>query len=151
MASTFKDWVKAESLESTGSLSQFRDTRLAIDAEDYLTSLLTTTLTREPLLPALGGLPFALQKHVDADVTHFQNAGITPVFVFNGLDVGSRERAIISKESKKAAATLSEAWTIYDQGRGDDAVVAFGKACKSLYSSRPLYSRRRLFSHTLRV
>ncbi|KAK4546310.1 hypothetical protein LTR36_001987 [Oleoguttula mirabilis] len=129
MANAFREWAKAESLESVGPLEQFRDTRIAIDAEDYLNALLTTTLTREPLLPALGGLPFALQKHVDEDLAGFRDAGITPVFVFNGLEVASKDRAMIGREAKKAAATLSEAWSIYDQGRGDDAVVAFGKAC----------------------
>ncbi|KAK5117730.1 hypothetical protein LTR85_008705 [Meristemomyces frigidus] len=125
----FRQWAAAEGLESLGQLDQFRQMRIAIDAEDYLNTLLTTTLTREPLLPALGGLPFALQKHVDGDLAGFKDAGITPLFVFNGVDVASKDRTMISREAKKAAATLSEAWSIYDQGRGDDAVVAFGKAC----------------------
>lgn len=131
MATAFKEWSKAEGLESVGQLEQFRDLRIAVDAEEYLNVLLTQTLTREPLLPALGGLPLALQKHVDGDLAGFKDAGIEPVFVFNGLDVASKDRTMIGREAKKAAATLNEAWSIYDQGRGDDAVTSFGKACKS--------------------
>ncbi|KAK5133335.1 hypothetical protein LTR08_007860 [Meristemomyces frigidus] len=125
----FTNWARAEGLESVATLDHFAPCHIAIDAEDYLNNLLTTTATREPLLPALGGLPFALQKHVDEDLASFKQAGITPLFVFNGLDVASRDRAMIGREAKKAAATLGEAWSIYDQGKGDEAVVAFGKAC----------------------
>ena len=126
----FRDWTKSENLETHGPLTQFQNTRIAIDAEDYLTTLLTNTQTREPLLPALGGLPFALQKHVDGDLKGFKDAGIEPVFVFNGLELACRGQNVVGRGGKRAAANLSEAWAIYDQGRGDDAVVAFGKACK---------------------
>ena len=136
----FRDWARAEALESYASLDQLHSCYVAIDAESYLTTLLTTTATREPLLPALGGLPFALQKHIDDDLANFKQAEITPVFVFNGLDVASRDRVMIAREAKKAAAVLGEAWSIYDQGKGDEAVVAFGKACKSRPSD--FHSRR---------
>lgn len=126
----FRDWCRSEDLEHHGPLSQFTGTTIAIDASDYLTTLLTSPATREPLLPALGGLPFALQKHVDADVAGFREAGITPVFVFEGLETGCRSEGMVGRESRQKAGVLGEAWGIYDQGRGDEAVVAFGKACK---------------------
>lgn len=130
MATTFKDWCRAEGLESTGETEQFEHTRIAIDAEDYLHALLTSS-TREPLLPALGGLPFGLQKCVDDDIQAFSDADIEVIFVFNGLDVAAKDRQGVSREVAKASKVLDEAWAIYDQGRGDDAVAAFGKACKS--------------------
>jgi len=81
----FVEWAKAEGLETLGGIEQFKGARVAIDAEDYLHSILTNPSTREPLLPALGGLPFALQKNVDDDLKNFAEAGVIPIFVFNGL------------------------------------------------------------------
>ena len=128
----FKEWVRAEALEETSPLEEFRGTCIGIDADDYLTTLLSTAHTREPLLPALGGLPFALEKHVDQDLANFRNMGIRPLFVFNGVQVASRDRAMVRRESQKLAKMLDDAWAIYDQGRGEDSVNAFGKACECL-------------------
>lgn len=126
----FKEWAKSEGLLQSFPIDEgCRDKELGIEAEDYLNTLLTNSQTREPLLPALGGLPFALKEHIDKDLDHFRQSGIIPTFVFNGLELGCRDRKTISKESQKAAQILDQAWSVYDQGRGDDAVVAFGKAC----------------------
>ncbi|KAI7297485.1 hypothetical protein KC315_g18441, partial [Hortaea werneckii] len=81
MAASFKDYITTHNLQTWGSLSEFTGTRLAIDAEDYLHTLLTNPQTREPLLPALSGLPFALQKHVDESLQGFKDAGIDVVWV----------------------------------------------------------------------
>ena len=126
----FKDWARNEGLHSFGSLRLLKESTVAIDAEDYLNTLLIQARTREPLLPALGGLPFALEQHIDSDLANFYDADIKPIFVFPGLDVACKDRRSISRESQKAIKILDDAWTVYDQGRGDDAVVAFGKACK---------------------
>ncbi|TKA41326.1 hypothetical protein B0A54_06228 [Friedmanniomyces endolithicus] len=125
----FKEWVQSEGLETSGKIDQFRKSCIAFDAEDYLDTLLTATLSREPLLPALGGLPFALQKHIDDDLQRFRDAEIKPIFVFNGLQAASKDGTMVAREGKRAAKILDEAWGIYDQGRGEDAVNAFGKAC----------------------
>ena len=84
----------------------------------------------EPLLPAHGGNGFTIKKRVDEDLARFRDAGITPWFVFNGLDIASRDRAAILNESRKAAKDLDAAWAIYDSGDGERAVQNFGKACK---------------------
>ena len=126
----FKEWVQSEGLEFSGKIDQFRKSCIAFDAEDYLDTLLTATLSREPLLPALGGLPFALQKHVDDDLQGFRDADIKPIFVFNGLQAASKDGTMVVREAKRAAKILDDAWSIYDQGRGEEAVNAFGKACK---------------------
>lgn len=130
-ALAFKDWLKSEGLLHTANVKQtFMDSIIGFEADDYLNSILTNIATREPLLPALGGLPFALELHVDTDLERFEAAGIKPYFIFNGLDTACRDRKTILNESQKASKTLHDAWTVYDQGRGDDAVVAFGKACE---------------------
>jgi len=126
----FKEWAKAESLETAGGIEQLKGTSIAIDGADYLNSILTSTATREPLLPALGGLPFALQKNVDRDLKNFEEADVRPIFVFSGLDVASWDYSMVGKESRKVVKTLEDAWTAYDSGRADDAVTAFGKVCE---------------------
>ena len=60
-ASAFREWANNESLTTTGPIDQLKDKRVVIDAEDFLETILTSQATREPLLPALGGLPFALR------------------------------------------------------------------------------------------
>ncbi|KAK5167721.1 uncharacterized protein LTR77_007420 [Saxophila tyrrhenica] len=127
-AFAFKTWAITENVITTSTPETFNDTRIGIDAEDYLHSLLITG-NREPLLPALGGKPFCLLRRVDEGIEGFKAAGIDPVFVFNGLDLACRDRASILRESRKASMSLDEAWQIYDQGRGEDAVLQFGKAC----------------------
>ena len=126
----FKHWAVSENVITVTPIEQFKAKRIGIDAEDYLQSLLVTG-NREPLLPAHGGKPFTLQKRVDEDLDNFEEAGITPFFVFNGLDLACKDRTSILKESQRASAILNEAWQIYDQGKGEDAVSMFGKACKS--------------------
>jgi hypothetical protein len=126
----FKEWARSEGMLMSGDVAEFRDATVGFDAEDYLNSLLNNVSTREPLLPALGGLPFALRQHVDRDLSNLEDAGIKALFMFNGLDIACRDRKSIMRESQKATKTLDEAWSVYDLGRGDDAVVAFGKACK---------------------
>ena len=126
----FKEWAITAGLANSNTIAQLKGRRVAISAEYYLNSLLTTVLTREPLLPALGGHPFALQKHIDADLRSFQEASISPLFVFGGLDPACRDRASFSKEGREAASSLDGAWNLYSQSRADDAVAEFGKTCK---------------------
>lgn len=121
----FKDWVPYWG----SGIAEFRGHSLGIDAEEYLAGLLISQ-NREPLLPALGGLPFSLKQRVDEDLQRFSDAGIRLTFVFNGLDHACRDRANILKASLRATETLESAWRIYDAGKGDEAVTAFGKACK---------------------
>jgi len=144
----FKEWAAQESLIRNAPLDEFRGTRIGIDAEDYLTSVLIAPNTREPLLPALGGLPFSLQKNVDADLKSFQDAGITPIFIFNGVNIASQDRAAAGKQARKASGTLNDAWSIYDSGQGDGAVAAFGKACKcGAYEMSPTKASLTLLRH----
>ena len=84
----------------------------------------------EPLLPAHGGNGFTIKKRVAEHIARFRDAGIEPWFVFNGLDVASKDRASILNESRKAAKDLDAAWAIYDSGDGERAVQSFGRACK---------------------
>lgn len=79
---------------------------------------------------------------MDEDLQRFQDAGIEVTFVFNGVDLACKDRANILKSSARATETLESAWRIYDSGKGDEAVSAFGKACKFLYRLRVFYGPR---------
>jgi len=46
------------------------------------------------------------------------------------VDVACKDRATISRECRKALKILDDAWSAYDNGRGEDAVTAFGKVCE---------------------
>lgn len=125
----FKDWATTEGCLKDSDTAELKAKHIAIDAEEYLFALLAAR-NREPLLPALGGLPLGLKERVEKDIAAFREGECTPFFVFNGLDVACNDRASILKESKKAASWLGEAWAVYDQGKGEAAVEAFGKACE---------------------
>lgn len=125
----FSDWATSEGVTISGPIDQLKGKRLIVEAENFLDILLTSQPTREPLLPALGGLPFALKKHLDAHLANFEEAGITPTFVFNGLEYACQDRNSVSRESRTAAQSLNEAWSLYSQSKADDAVAEFGKSC----------------------
>jgi hypothetical protein len=128
----FREWLLAEDLVRTAAVDEFEDAVVGFDAEDYINMLLSRELTREPLLPALGGLPFALTDHIDRDLDQMlAQFRKPPMFIFNGLDVAVHDSKMIAKEGQKAVKILDEAWSVYDQGRGDAAVEAFGKTCES--------------------
>lgn len=124
----FKEWALKEIAYYTDELSNLEGDLFGIDAEEYLVNFITQN--REPLVPALGGLPLSLRQRVDDDLQRFKDAGIRVMFVFNGLDLPCRDRSSIFKASARAAETLESAWRTYDAGRGDEAVNTFGKACK---------------------
>lgn len=128
-ALAFKEWATNESVCQSAPVEQLRNTRLGIDADDYVHSLLFAS-QQEPLLSALGGLPFSLHKRVDEDLLSFREAGIEPLFVFNGLDLACKDRASVLRESRKAESTLKGAWSVYDEGNGEEAVKAFGRLCE---------------------
>ena len=132
-AQAFSEWAVQEGCISSGPLSQLKEKRVIIDADAFVDNLLTSASTREPLLPALGGLPFALKKHVDAHIAGFRDQSITPSFVFPGIDLACRDRASIARESRAAAQSLNEAWNLYSQSKADEAVAEFGKSCKFMF------------------
>ena len=127
----FQEWAVSQGLTRTGSFEELRGIELAIDGDDYVDRILTDPVTREPLLPALGGLPFALKKHVDAHLKAFEQYDISPRFVFNGVDIATRDHDTIAREARKASDSLNEAWSLYSQSRADDAVAEFGRSCTS--------------------
>lgn len=99
---------------------------VGIDASHYIAQHLNHHPTREPLLTALGGFPFALKNNIERELHIFKNLGVACVFVFNGLDFGKKDqRPRVQPESVRA---FEQAWDLYDQQQADQVVDAFSGA-----------------------
>ncbi|EIT82188.1 XPG I-region protein [Aspergillus flavus] len=107
-------------------LSALKGAVVGIDASHYIKQHLLHPSTREPLLVALGGFPFALRNNIERELQTFKDSGVTCVFVFDGLDFGTKnQRPHVSPESVRA---FEQAWDLYDQQQADQVVDAFSGA-----------------------
>lgn len=116
------DWAASHTLSLP--LSSLKGSVLGIDASHYIFHHLHHH--SEPLLVALGGFPFALKSNIGRELQTFKNLGITCVFVFNGLDFGSREHQTHARA--ESARAFEQAWDLYDQQEADQVVSAFSSA-----------------------
>ncbi|KAF7720277.1 XPG/Rad2 endonuclease family protein [Penicillium ucsense] len=107
-------------------LSTLKGAVIGLDASHYLQQHLVNQSTREALLGALGGFPFALKANIERELQTYKNLGVTCVFVFNGLDFGKKDE----KPRNQAAMVRSfeQAWELYDQQQADQVVDAFSNA-----------------------
>ncbi|KAK9471322.1 temperature dependent protein affecting M2 dsRNA replication-domain-containing protein [Dipodascopsis tothii] len=115
-------------------LAALKDITLGIDAEYMFAQILSAPGTKEPLLPAIGGLPFSFRTTVEAYLAAFKAAGITPVFVFQGVDIGQDER--VFDKSDANARKRASAWEAYDKARGEQAVNIFNEAEMTIRPAR---------------
>lgn len=99
---------------------------LAIEATFYLERLLTSRPSKEPLLAALGGAPFALRTHIENELEILKSANISPVFVFKGLEVGKAYDPFAA--SNDAVGANVKAWELYDAHQPEPAVDTFGNS-----------------------
>ena len=127
----------------TNHLSDLSGAVLAIEADFYLGRLLNNSPAKEPLLSALGGLPFSFQKHIQAELDVLHKNGVKPVFVFSGLDVGKRYSPFALGDAVASLNTV--AWDLYNRHEAQDAVENFGN---SGYATPRRYYR--LFQKVLR-
>lgn len=118
------EWAAARNLSLP--LASLKGAVVGIDASHYLSLHLRNPSTREPLLVALGGFPFALKNNIERELQTFKDLGVRCLFVFNGLDFGNREeRPNVHTESLRA---FEQAWEFYDQQQADQVVDAFSGA-----------------------
>lgn len=99
---------------------------IGIHASHYLDQHLNHHVTKEPLLIALGGYPFALKAHIERELQALKNLGITCFFVFDGLEVGKPEPNLAAQAH--SARALEQAWDFYDQQQAEQVVDAFSNA-----------------------
>jgi hypothetical protein len=118
------DWAAGRTLILP--LSTLRDTVIGIDASHYIHQHLHHHSTREPLLIALGGFPFALKANIERELHALKGLGIGCVFVFDGLEFGRREPQ--SQARAEQGRAFEQAWELYDQQQADQVVDAFSNA-----------------------
>lgn len=104
-------------LLQTCPLSALKETRIGIDLDIYLQSVLTNPASYEPYVAALGGAPLALITHVENDIRYLERCRIRPVFILSGLPPSTRrtQRPSFLDDTHKAA-LRAQAWDAYDEG-----------------------------------
>jgi hypothetical protein len=126
----FDEWAvtRAQSLP----LSALKGAIVGIDASHYINQHLINQSTREALLGALGGFPFALRTNIEKELQTFKSLSVACIFVFNGLDFGKKEQ----RPQPTSPRSFEQAWDLYDQQQADQVVDAFSSAGMiSYYSS----------------
>lgn len=109
-------------------MSALKDTRLGIDANLYVRRLLSNPETKEPFVAALGGVPLALEDHITNDMRALEKERIKPIFVFSGLNTPRGPERPLSKSSEDIRpAKRAQAWELYEKGKNDMAMQAFGQ------------------------
>lgn len=99
---------------------------IGIDATTYLKTFTETDKAKEPLVGAIGGLPFTVAATIREQLERLKQVNITPVFVFNGLTLPSNEQPFSKIDD--GVMLRSKAWEQYEQGNGAEALDAFRKA-----------------------
>jgi len=130
MINGFQEWAASNGVLLRYSLAELSGRAVAIQAEDYIDKILTGSATREPLLPALGGIPFLLESTIDSQIKIFRELNIKVMFVFNGLDPNSQKKNLAS--SLDHSKNVGEAWDLYNASDPEQAVVKFGNSCMDI-------------------
>ncbi|KAI9816836.1 MAG: hypothetical protein M1827_001481 [Pycnora praestabilis] len=121
---TLTEW--AGTRQQTLPFSVLKDAAIGIEAAHYLDRLLKNPPSKEPLLSALGGFPFALKTVIETELEALRAAGITPTFVFSGLEIAKKDKSATSLSGASRANT--QAWELYDQHEAVQAVETFGNS-----------------------
>jgi len=125
MIRDFVQWTAT--FAETSDLEQLSGCRVGVEAADYLSQrILNHARAKEPLVPALGGLPLALKQHIEEDLESFRKADIEPWFVFSGLDITKQDSPFGQKTDE--AAVNANAWNLYDSHQAEASVAKFGES-----------------------
>ncbi|KAF2786765.1 hypothetical protein K505DRAFT_138790 [Melanomma pulvis-pyrius CBS 109.77] len=125
MIRDFENWNTT--LGEASQLEELRGVNVAIDAADYLnTRILNHPRAKEPLVPALGGLPLGLTPHIEDDLHKFESLQIKPFFVFSGLDLVKQEDPF--HQRREGSIVNAHAWSLYDGHQAEESVAKFGES-----------------------
>ena len=141
--SCHKAYLSERKQLQTLPLSVLADTRLGIEASYYLSLILESPSSKEPLLAATGGLPLALSSRIESDLRVLEKHRIKPVFVFPGLLPTERPRRLNGHEYVEPCRERKEAWAKYEAGQEDLA--------QKLFESRNCISQWDLWRSVLRI
>lgn len=113
-----------------GELSELQELsgcRVGIEAAHYLQHrILSHPRAREPLVPALGGLPLGMKQYIEEDLNTFESLQIEPWFVFSGLDITKPDDPFQQKQREASVNTM--AWSLYDSNQAEASVAKFGES-----------------------
>lgn len=128
MIRDFENWNT--NIGEASQLDELKGMRVAIEAADYLnTRILKNPAAKEPLVPALGGLPLGLTKHIEDDLERFTSYQITPFFVFSGLDLAKSDDPF--RQRQDGATINQDAWRLYDGHDATESVIRFGQSSQT--------------------
>lgn len=104
------------------SLTELNGATVAIEARFFLQKYFDREGNfYEALLPALGGLPFGLKAFLEQDLATLKEHGVTPLIVFDGLDVGKKHRPY--SQTNEAVTRNETAWDFYLQSQQRDSKI----------------------------
>ncbi|CAB4431514.1 unnamed protein product [Rhizophagus irregularis] len=114
----FEFFTAERRLVQHNALSNLKDTRLGIEGTHWLRKLLQNS-AKEPATAALGGIPIGLKAAIEKELELIKSYGITPVFVFNGLNVIRKDKPFSTEDTRPTK--RAQAWDFYEKGWVDSA------------------------------
>lgn len=128
MIRDFENWNNT--LGEASQLEELRGTRVGIEAAQYLSHrILNHPRAKEPLVPALGGLPLSFRPRIEDDLSKFASLNIQPFFVFSGLDIAKNDDPF--RQRQEGAAINAAAWNLYDNHEPETSVMKFGQSSRA--------------------
>ncbi|KAJ4295023.1 hypothetical protein N0V90_007031 [Kalmusia sp. IMI 367209] len=125
MIRDFDTWNNT--IGEVSQLEELRGLRVGIEAANYLEHrFLYHPRAKEPLVPALGGLPLGFRLHIEDDLNKFASLQIQPFFVFSGLDISKQDDPF--RQRQEGASVNSTAWQLYDGHDAEKSVTKFGES-----------------------
>ncbi|RDW88579.1 PIN protein [Coleophoma cylindrospora] len=125
LGSVFKGDRSIEAYKFKNSVAELQGCSIGVEASFYLQRMIDEPPAHEPLLPALGGEPMGLRHHIEADLDHWKEHGIKPVFVFEGQPTVGKDTTTL-KNAQEALSETNKAWNNYSEGDSNGAVKQFG-------------------------
>lgn len=104
-----------------------KDATLGVDATCYL-NLRLNERKDEPLKLAIGGVPLTLKSTIESDINAATAAGVTLLFVFNGLDFVNK--AASDSSSFSSIKAHENGWKQYLEGDEEASARNFERASK---------------------
>jgi len=140
MIRDFETW--SSTYGEASQLEELQGTRVGIEAAHYLDHrIMRHGSNKEPLVPALGGLPLGFRAYVETDLDAFAAFQLQPLFVFSGLDIAKQDDPF--RRRQEGAIVNNQAWGLYDNHEAEKSVQKFGESRTSTYPPLPSPSNGR--------
>lgn len=110
--------LQDQGLVYSNKLSELRGVHVGVDAVFWLRSI---QALKDPFADALGGIPPGMFGFVDKELDAFKEAGITPLFVFQGVAPGPQHSMFVSRMDHQ----MDMAWNYLAQGEKSAAQKCF--------------------------